>query len=143
MSKLDKLIDTFIEATEEKRMKWSEANSNNLIKQSIEGNSSYGVLRVDTTDLEDVYIIKYTTNTNSSATLEKTLTGDIEKYKSVDKVKLIICNIAKMQIITEIEETDIGNPHRLWTLFKLADRNAKGADVVIDNLIDKYSKYPF
>lgn len=38
-----------------------------------------------------------------------------------------------------IEEDDIAQPHRLWTLYKLADRNASGADKLIDEIIFKYS----
>jgi len=144
LSKLDRLIDTFIEATEEKRMNWCEALCDEQIKENIGGNDCYGVFKVDAfNSAEDIFIIKYATNTNEEALFNQTILGIPEKNKPMDKVKLVIINIMTMQIITGVDETDIENPHRLWTLFKLADRNAKGVDIVIDNLIDKYTKFEF
>lgn len=124
MNKDDKLIEALINATEKKKVKWVWENwkSNNYIEETYTSKD----LLIHYEDKETTLVlVKY---------------GTLE-----EKVDFLIFDgrIGVSKPILIIEEKDIDSPHRLWTLYKLADRNANGTDKIIDTIISKYSDYNF
>ncbi|WHP41553.1 hypothetical protein QIX46_00465 [Lysinibacillus boronitolerans] len=120
MNKDNKLIEALIEATEKNRVEWKFedwAYSNHVLMTYpiTEGLA----LRVDKNT--NVLLIKY------GGQQEKVDLLLFDKENGVNTPALII------------EEEDIEKPHRLWTLYKFASRNASGADKLIDNIISKLS----
>lgn len=136
MSNVEKLVETFIEATEEKRMSWR--NPSVTEKAMIESKvpSNMGIYILSSNDEEMVAIVKYVVS-------DKPWAPPSDDTVYTEKVSLLILNTTKNQIVTQIDEVELGVSHRLWTLYKLADRSEKGADKIIDNLIDKYKKFLF
>lgn len=61
----------------------------------------------------------------------------------IEKVLLLILDRFNGGIVTQVDEAELESSRRLWILYKLADRSEKGADKIIDYLIDKYRGFPF
>ena len=124
MSKDDKLVEALINVTEKNKVEWHWEDGV-FGAYFREGYSSPKVL-VHVVDNESTFfLVKYGTS------LEKIDLLLFDKRKNIDEPAL------------EIEEEDIEIPHRLWTLYKLAERNASGADRIIDDIIAKYSDSSF
>lgn len=136
MNNVEKLVETLISATENKQISWrmlrksETAISNNRL---LLNDSAY---TIDTEDEQMIVISKYMQNEKPYAPL----TPDTVY---IEKVSLLILDRFNGGIVTQVDEAELESSHRLWTLYKLADRSEKGADKIIDNLIDKYRGFPF
>lgn len=117
MNRDEKLIETLIAATENGKANWRK---------------------------EDWINIEYLIKTYGEAEGLVILVGQakhvfLKKYGSVEeRVDLLLFNNKGTPALV-IEEMDIQEGHRLWTLYKLAERNASGADKMIDEIISELS----
>lgn len=136
MSNIDNLIETLIEATESKKASWGVASNEDRFKINLKCSTLLGMYFIKTEDKDKVFIAHYTINNNPNPLIQF-------DNEYTEKVSLIIFDSSTQKIITQIEEAELEESHRLWTLFKLADRSEKGADKVIDSLIKKFRPFNF
>lgn len=135
MNNVETLVETLIEATEKKRVSWRTLSKSEkaIAYNRLLNDEAY---TIDSKDEEMVIVSKYREN-------EKPYAQITHETVFIEKVSLLIVNRFKGEILTQVDEAELEMSHRLWTLYKLADRSDKGADKVIDNLIDKYKEFPF
>lgn len=119
MSKIDGFVETLIKSTEAGKIQWTieEGDKSNFIEEEY-------LYPGDEFVYSDVYgskvcLIKF------GGTQERVIIVLFSKTLNDKKPASII------------EENDIDKPHRLWTLYKLAERNATGADEIISNIMSK------
>lgn len=119
MSKINGLVETLIKSTEVGNIQWTieEARRSDYILEQF----LYD-------DDEFIYSDLY----GNKVCLIK-FGGTQERVKIV----LFSKTLQDRKPVSVIEEDDIDKPHRLWTLFKLAERNASGADKMIEDITSK------
>lgn len=120
----DDLIDVLIESTKSNKLSWADAD---IYKKRF---------RDKFDDIEEVYSTSYGLNTEILILKHARyviLEGEGQGYK--ESVTLILFNKEGDKVVIDINESDIEQPHRLWTLFKLVTRNVSGADKLISDII--------
>lgn len=119
MSKIDGFVETLIKSTEVGKIQWTVEDadrSNYIAKEYLYVGDEF--LYADVYGSK-VCLIKF------GGTQEKVVIVLFSKTLNDKKPASIL------------EENEIDKPHRFWTLYKLAERNATGADEIISNIMSK------
>lgn len=122
MSKENAFIEILISSTEKETASWEiyEELDNSYLRSVYNGQSAI----VCDIDSNRIVLIKY----GGSSYEEERV--DLILFKGTGE---------NQKPALSIEQGDLEKPHRLWTLYKLADRNATGADKIMDDIISKLS----
>lgn len=122
MSNLNELVETLVTATQNKKVNWYyiDGSTSEHIYNTYHLNDDEEILCSDVNG-NKICLVKYG---GTNEVIDLILFGE-----SVNDLRPALC----------IEENDISQPHRLWTLYKLAERNATGADRIIEGIISKLS----
>lgn len=119
MSKINGFVESLIKSTEVGNIQWTieEAHRSEYISEQFLNDDDEFIY----SDLfgNKVCLIKF---------------GGIQ-----ERVKIILFSktLDDRKPASVIEEDDVDKSHRLWTLYKLAERNATGADKIIEDIISK------
>lgn len=136
MNNVEKLVETLINATENKQISWRVLRKSEVVLRNNRLLLNDSAYTIDTEDENMIVISKYMQNDKPYAPITP-------ETVYIEKVSLLIIDRFNGEIMTQVDEAELESSHRLWTLYKLADRSEKGADKIIDNLIDKYKGFPF